>query len=130
VHTQLQITYKHIHKFTVTINISIALYNLQHTQVHALCISSLVVHISSTHIYSNSFNKRYIIASRRRERPWTILGGHYFLQVRTSLELCPTSDLWATTITFFWASSFLRASSFFLLTLIYQVSAWLSFLAC
>jgi hypothetical protein len=31
-------------------------------------ISSLVVHLSSTYIYSKSFNKRYIIASRRRER--------------------------------------------------------------
>jgi hypothetical protein len=38
-------------------------------------ISSLVVHISSTYIYNKSFNKRYIIASRRREMPWTTLGG-------------------------------------------------------
>jgi hypothetical protein len=58
----------------VTINIDIAIYNLHHTQVHALCISSSVVDISSTYIYK-SFNKRYIIASRRRERPWTTLKG-------------------------------------------------------
>jgi hypothetical protein len=44
-------------------------------QVHALCISSLVVHISSTYIYSKSFNKRYIIASRRTEKHLITLGG-------------------------------------------------------
>jgi hypothetical protein len=63
----------------------------------------------------------------------------YFLKVRTSLELWASSDLKATTIaffqassfTFFWASySFLRVTSFFLLVLIYQVSDWLSFLTC
>jgi hypothetical protein len=59
----------------VAINIDIAIYNLHHTQVHALYISSSVVHISSTYIYSKSFNTRYIIASRRREMPWTTLGG-------------------------------------------------------
>jgi hypothetical protein len=36
VHTQSQITYKHIHKFTIIINIDITIYNLQHTQVYAL----------------------------------------------------------------------------------------------
>jgi hypothetical protein len=67
--------YKHIHKFTVRRNIDIDIYNLQHTQVHASYISSSVVHISSICIYSTSFNKRYIIACRRRERPWTTLEG-------------------------------------------------------
>jgi hypothetical protein len=37
-------------------------------------ISSLIIHISLTYICSKSFNKRYIIASRRRERPWNTLG--------------------------------------------------------
>jgi hypothetical protein len=55
--------------FTVTINIDIAIYNLHSTQVHALYISSSIVHTSSTYIYSKSFTKRYIIASRRREGP-------------------------------------------------------------
>jgi hypothetical protein len=36
VYTQSQITYKYMHKFTITINIDIVIYNLQHTQVHAL----------------------------------------------------------------------------------------------
>jgi hypothetical protein len=74
IHIQI-IIHIHSHKsHTSTINIDIAIYNLQHT-VLALCISSLVVHISSTYIYNKSFNNRYIIASSRRERPRTTLGG-------------------------------------------------------
>jgi hypothetical protein len=54
-----KITYKHIHKFIVTINIDIAIYNLQHTLVHALCISISLVDISLTHIYSKSYTKSH-----------------------------------------------------------------------
>jgi hypothetical protein len=79
----------------------------------------------SNNIYNiqESFNKRYL--TRRRRRPWTTMKD-YFLQVLTSLELWPSSDVGATTVaflrasfsTFFYASSFLRSSSFFLLALI------------
>jgi hypothetical protein len=59
--------------FTITINIDITIYNLQHTSSCIICISSSVVrhtqdHIKPTYIYSK------ISASRRRERHWTILG--------------------------------------------------------
>jgi hypothetical protein len=62
-----------------------------------------------------SFNKRYLI--RRRKRHWTTMEV-YFLQVLTSLELWPSSDVGATTIAFLQVSSFLWSSSFFLLALI------------
>jgi hypothetical protein len=85
VHTLSQITYKDIYKFTNTINIDVAIYNLQHTSSCIICISSSVAqhtqyHISPTNIYSiKSFNKRYELAGGGRG-----LGPpleDYFLQV-------------------------------------------------
>jgi hypothetical protein len=59
----LQITYKHIDKFTNTINIDIATYNLQYTSSYIICILSSVVQHTQYHIS----------ASRRREKSWTTL---------------------------------------------------------
>jgi hypothetical protein len=56
------------------------------------------------------FNKRYELAGGRRGLGLPL--EDYFLQVQTSLELWPSSDVSATTI------AFLRAYSFFLLALI------------
>jgi hypothetical protein len=126
VHTQSQITYNHIHRLTITINIDIAIYNLQSSSSCIICISSSVVHhtqdhISPIYIYSiKSFNKRYqLVGGGRGLRPPL---EDYFLHVQTSL-------LRASSSAFFWVSYFLRASSFFLLALIYRASAALSFLA-
>jgi hypothetical protein len=100
---------------------------------------------SSAHTRSNKFNIIYIIKSFNKR--YQLAGGgrgiglsleDYFFQVQTSLELWSSSDVSVTTIAFlrtsssafFWASSFLRTSSFFLLASIYRVSAALSFLAC
>jgi hypothetical protein len=80
-HTKSQLTYKHIHKFINIINIDIAIYNLQHTSLYIICISNSVVHptqdhISPTYIYSIKVHQqRYQLVGRRRERPWTTLGG-------------------------------------------------------
>jgi hypothetical protein len=126
VHTPSQITYKHIHKFTykhiqsqftVIINIDIAKYNY--------IMFMHYVYPIHTYLHQKSFNKRYIKAYRRRERPWTVLGG----------LLPPSSDILGALaligpsghhhvldgllppgllLRLFWAS-FFRASSFFLL---------------
>jgi hypothetical protein len=72
IHIQLEITNKRIHKFTNTINIDIAIYNLQHT---SSCIIYMHIKFSYlTNIRSNksniiyiikSFNKRYLLAGGR-----------------------------------------------------------------
>jgi hypothetical protein len=78
-----------------------------------------------------------ISASRRRERPWTtlavlvppcldILGVLTLIGRRCHHHRLPPGLL----LCLFWISSFLRASSFFLVATIYQASAALSFLAC
>jgi hypothetical protein len=64
--------------FTNTINIDIAMHNLQHTSLCIICISSSVVHhtqdhISPTYIYSIKVIQQKISTSRRRERPWITL---------------------------------------------------------
>jgi hypothetical protein len=80
---------------------------------------------------SKSFNKIYQLAGRRRERSCTTLGGllllspeilgaFVLLRLLAGLLLRLLSGLLL----------FFLESSFFLLALIYQPSAWLSFLSC
>jgi hypothetical protein len=89
VHTQSQITYKHIHKFTNRINIDIVIYNLQHISSCIICISSSVVqpiqdHISPIYIYNIKVIQQKISASRAEEgealdHPWrttSSMSGH------------------------------------------------------
>jgi hypothetical protein len=45
----------HIHKFTNTINIDIAIYNLQHTSLCIICILSSVVRHTQDHIKFNIY---------------------------------------------------------------------------
>jgi hypothetical protein len=128
-----KITYKHIHNLdTYNYNSHTSTYTINsHIQVHTIIIHilelllyiiiscSCIMHIKFSCSHNFTIYLQQVIQQK-------LAGGgrclgppleDYFFQVRTSLELWPSSG-------FFWASSF------FLLALIYQVRAWLSFHAC
>jgi hypothetical protein len=77
----------HMHKFTNTINIDIAIYNLQHKSSYIIYISSSVVqptqdHISPTYIYSIKVIQQKISASRPEEEealdhPWRTISSKF-----------------------------------------------------